>query len=70
MLREKRKWLKPRGERTEVEHWGGPIGKSDEGPVMGLEQSDRVRWLHYRATGNGMKRCVQQQRSHTTLKRS
>jgi hypothetical protein len=70
MVREKHKWLKPRGERTEVEHWGGPIRKSDEGPVMGPEQRDRVRWLHQRATGNGMKRCMQQQRSRITLTRS
>src|SRR5450759_5973827 len=70
MPREKHKWLKPRGERTDVEHWGGPIRKSDEGPVMGPEQRDRVRWLHQRATGNGMKRCMQQQRSRITLTRS
>ncbi len=38
MTREKHKWLKPRGERTEVGHWDGPICKSDEGSVMGLEQ--------------------------------
>jgi hypothetical protein len=43
MSREKHKWLKPRGESTDVEHWGGPIRTSDEGPVMGLEQRDRVR---------------------------
>ena len=45
MLREKRKWQKPRGERTDAEHWGGPIRRSDEGAVMGPEQRDRIRWL-------------------------
>ena len=44
MPREKCKWLKPRGERTDVEHWGGPVRTSDEDPVMGSEQRDRVRW--------------------------
>src|SRR6516225_2529816 len=34
MLREKPKRLKPRGESTEAEHWGGPARKSEEGPVM------------------------------------
>ena len=48
MPREKHKWLKPRGESTEAEHWGGPTRTSDEGPVMGLEQRGRVRRLHYR----------------------
>ena len=43
MAREKRKRRKPRGESTDAEHWDGPISKSDEGPVMGLEQRDRVR---------------------------
>jgi hypothetical protein len=60
MPREKCKWLKPRGERTDVEHWGGPVRTSDEDPVMGSEQRDRVRWLIHRATGNGMKRWTQQ----------
>ena len=46
MLREKLKWLKPRGESTEAEHWGGPTRMSDEGPVMGLEQRRRVRRSH------------------------
>jgi len=31
MLREKFKRPKPRGERTDAEHWGGPIRMSDEG---------------------------------------
>jgi len=48
MLREKPKRLKLRGESTEAEHWGGPTRMSDEGPVMGLEQRGRVRWLHHR----------------------
>ena len=65
MTREKHKWLKPRGERTEVGHWDGPICKSDEGSVMGLEQRDRVRWLHQRATGNRMKRCLPIRLTHT-----
>jgi hypothetical protein len=43
MAREKRKRRKPRGESTDAEHWDGPISKSDEGSVMGLEQRDRVR---------------------------
>ena len=46
MLREKPKRPKPRGESTEAEHWGGPTRKSDEGPVMGLEQRGRVRRSH------------------------
>jgi hypothetical protein len=48
MKREKHKRPKPRGESTEAEHWGGPTRTSDEGPVMGLEQRGRVRWLHER----------------------
>jgi hypothetical protein len=32
MIREKLKRRKPRGERTDAEHWGGPIRSSDEGP--------------------------------------
>jgi len=44
----KHKRRKPRGESTEAEHWGGPIRSSEEGPVMGLEQRDRVRWLYGR----------------------
>ena len=43
MPREKHKRPKPRGESTDAEHWGGPTRSSDEGPVMGLEQRDRVR---------------------------
>jgi hypothetical protein len=35
--REKFKRRKPRGERTDAEHWDGPTRTSDEGPVMGLE---------------------------------
>lgn len=31
MLREKHKRRKPRGERTDAEHWGGPICSSCEG---------------------------------------
>jgi hypothetical protein len=31
MLREKFKWQKPQGERTDAEHWGGPTRKSEEG---------------------------------------
>ena len=44
MQRKKHKWLKPRGESTDVEYWGGSIRMSDEGPVMGLERRGRVRW--------------------------
>ena len=55
MAREKRKRRKPRGESTDAEHWDGPISKSDEGPVMGLEQRDRVRRSYSR---NNWKRCV------------
>jgi hypothetical protein len=43
MLREKPKRPKPRGESTEAEHWDGPTRKSDEGPVIGLEQRGRVK---------------------------
>jgi hypothetical protein len=39
----KHKWSQPRGESTEVEHWGGTIRMSVEGSVMELEQRDRVR---------------------------
>ena len=46
MLREKPKRLKPRGESTEAEHWGGPTRMSAERPVMGLEQRGRVRRSH------------------------
>src|SRR5215469_16721433 len=46
MSREKSKQPKLRGESTEAEHWGGPTHRSDEGPVMGLEQRGRVRQLH------------------------
>ena len=45
LSREKPKWRQPRGESTDAEHWGGPIRRSDEGAVMGLEQRDRIRWL-------------------------
>ncbi len=31
MRREKPKRRKPRGERTDAEHWGGPTRKSEEG---------------------------------------
>src|SRR3954451_2800370 len=48
MRREKCERLKPRGESTNAEHWGGPTRTSDEGPVMGLEQRGRVRRLHER----------------------
>jgi hypothetical protein len=48
ILREKLKRPKPRGENTEAEHWGGPTRRSDEGPVIGLEQRGRVRRLHHR----------------------
>lgn len=43
MLREKCKRRKPRGERTDAEHWDGPIRSSEESFVMGLERRDRVR---------------------------
>jgi hypothetical protein len=48
MLREKRKRPKPQGKSTDAEHWGGPTRRSDESPVMGLEQRGRVRRLHQR----------------------
>ncbi len=48
MLREKPKRLNSRGESTDTEYWGGPTRRSDEGPVMGLEQRGRVRQLHQR----------------------
>jgi len=48
MLREKPKRPKPRGESTEAEHWDGPTRRSDESPVMGLEQRGRVRLWHHR----------------------
>ena len=31
MRREKPKRRKPRGERTDAEHWGGPTRRSEEG---------------------------------------
>ena len=46
MLRKKPKRLKPRGESTEAEHWGGPTRRSNEGSVMELEQRGRVRRSH------------------------
>jgi hypothetical protein len=48
MLREKLKRPKPCGESTEAEDWDGPTRRSDEGPVMGLEQRGRVRLWHHR----------------------
>lgn len=53
MSREKRKWQKPRGERTDAEHWGGPTPRSEEGGqaagAKGLGQA--VAWVAQRATG-------------------
>jgi hypothetical protein len=46
MLREKPKRPKPRGESTERSNWGGPTRKSEEGPVMRLEQRGRVKRSH------------------------
>lgn len=46
MLREKYKWVNPRGESTDAEHWGGPARTSDEGCVMRLEQRGWVKSLH------------------------
>jgi hypothetical protein len=46
MLREKLKRPKPRGESTETEDWDGPTRRSDESPVMGLEQRGRVKRSH------------------------
>src|SRR5262249_55015610 len=54
MASEKHKRRKPRGESTDAGHWGGPIRRSDEGPVMGFEQRDRgevVVWSKQLATG-------------------
>ena len=39
--------LKPRGERTDAEHWGGPSWMSEEG-LMGLERRGRVKRSHDR----------------------
>jgi hypothetical protein len=47
MPREKHKRTTPRGESTDAGDWGGPTRKSDEGPVMGLEQRGRVRWSYF-----------------------
>ncbi len=47
MPREKHKRRKPRGESTDAGDWDGPTCKSDEGPVMGLEQRGRVRWSYF-----------------------
>jgi hypothetical protein len=41
MAREKNKRRKPRGESTDAGHWGGSIRMSNEGAVMGLEQSEQ-----------------------------
>jgi hypothetical protein len=46
MSREKPKWRKPRGESTEAGDWGGLTRRSDEGPVMRLEQRSQVRLWH------------------------
>ncbi len=45
MLREKHKWLNPRGESTDAEHWDGPTRTSEEGCVMRLEQRGWVKPL-------------------------
>ncbi len=42
MLREKFKWRPHKNESTDAEHSGGPPCKSDEVPVMGMEQRGRV----------------------------
>ena len=42
MLREKFKWRTHKNESTDAGHSGGPPGKSDEVPVMGMEQRGRV----------------------------
>jgi hypothetical protein len=42
MLREKFKWRSQKNESTDAEHSGGPPCKSDEFPVMGMEQRGRV----------------------------
>ena len=45
MLREKHKWLNPRGESTDAEHWDRPTRTSEEGCVMRLEQRGWVKPL-------------------------
>jgi RNA-directed DNA polymerase len=42
MLREKFKWRPHKNESTDAEHSGGPPCRSDEVPVMGMEQRGRV----------------------------
>jgi RNA-directed DNA polymerase len=42
MLREKFKWRTHKNESTDAEHSGGPPRRSDEIPVMGMEQRGRV----------------------------
>ena len=48
MLREKFKWRTHKDESTDAEHSGGPPRKSDEVPVMGMEQRGRVIQLELR----------------------
>ena len=43
MAREKHKRRKPRGESTDAERWGGPVRRSEEGPVMLRHECWRVR---------------------------
>jgi RNA-directed DNA polymerase len=38
MRREKHKWMKPRGESTDAEHWDGPTCMSDEGWQCGFSK--------------------------------
>ena len=48
MERDKLKRLKPQDKCTDAEHWDGPTRRSDESPVIGLEQRGRVRRSHER----------------------
>jgi RNA-directed DNA polymerase len=52
MLREKFKRPKPRGERTDAGHWGGPIRMSDEGSQWGWSEGIGSASRMIETTGN------------------
>ena len=54
MLREKHKGRKPRGERSDVMAWGGPVCSSDEGPVMGWSEGTGLDNHRFDTTGDRM----------------
>ena len=56
MPREEHKWQKPRGKRTDAEHWGGPTRRSDEGWECGRSKGVGSSGCIRRSTGNRRKR--------------